>query len=61
MTMLQNTSTVPHAVLATGPAAGPFLPAEELFPATLPGDLDGQQAPELTTVLDIMERIFRLV
>lgn len=60
MTMLQDSSTLPHAVLATGPA-GPLVPAEELFPATLPGDLDGQQAPELTTVLDIMERIFRLV
>ncbi|MEU6540424.1 hypothetical protein [Streptomyces sp. NPDC047000] len=60
MTLLKD-SAFPHAVLAAGTAAGPLVPAEELFPATLPGDRDGQQAPELTTVLDIMERIFRLV
>jgi hypothetical protein len=61
MTMLKNSTAVPHPVLATPGAAVPLVPGEELFPAALPGDADGQQAPEPTTVLDIMERIFRLV
>jgi hypothetical protein len=65
MTMLKDSATVPHPALVPGPAVGPLLPAGELFPASLPaslpGDHQGQQAPELTTVLDIMERIFRLV
>lgn len=61
MTMLKNPAAVPHPALATTGAAGPLVPGENLFPATLPGDADGQQAPEPTTVLDIMQRIFRLV
>ncbi|MHB9864605.1 hypothetical protein [Streptomyces sp. YIM S03343] len=61
MTMLKDSTALPHPVLAAQGAAGPLVPGEELFPATLPGDPDGPQAPELTTVLDIMERIFRLV
>lgn len=60
MILLKDSSTAPHTSPAGPPAAGPLAPAEELFAVPRPGDRQGQQAPELTTVLDIMERIFRL-
>ena len=68
MTMLKDSSTAPHATLTVGARGGTLTPADELFAASdelfaasRPGDHQGQQAPELTTVLHIMERIFKLV